>query len=432
MDCSCESTNCYVWCTIDDYSNVIDYIKKEINNVVWSDKKPEISGSQVMKNTKMFGIRFSHNGDPHDDDILGVILFKSSRHFKIYVRVECFEGDLFLINSVYDLDQEDIPDGVAIIYDGVLYNISEDYAKSIIAPVMMEKKRMPYSDHIQKCVYRYIKKVEQVELYHTINLTVPQQLKRYIFADPHNINRLVKNVVYDSKANFKKYDFCEIPIKFRRYNFAYLDSLKFKTPKEFACVCEDPTDSRKVRLSFSLFLAFNKLLNSGDFNNELEKLKDDKYKYLDSFKEKIDDVLVWIDVKDPPEGSFEEIGEEMAERFSDFLSETSYFDRIQSEGPINIDPDKLLYSVCHFNDDTSSPPNSLTDTNVTGSHHSLSDDLDYELSSKMSSKDDILLNKLKDSDNDINIYSSESFLNSLSAQPSESGPVTEYKDLFDL
>ncbi|EAX96581.1 hypothetical protein TVAG_017950 [Trichomonas vaginalis G3] len=408
-----EQTIGTIWCNPTDASNIKNRIVSEIKENIWSDSIPKICPSTTNNGIEMFNISLVHGGDIIDDSLLALILIKISGYFEnCYTIVQTTEGDLFLIETLskHDEDLDLDEDIVSIAKGSMLYYVSEQYSKSNECP----KHATPFQEKIQETFNNFIENTKKEELFHNMKVLIPSRLARMIRYEPQLISEVVKFAEYSKKVNFKDYKLSESVIKMRKYHAVVLDSRPIKVPQEFSSLCKEKS-SRFIRISYLLICSYMKMAEKYKEIDEISNKSD--FDYLDS-KEITEDDDKWLDSNEKPEGDYEEIGDEMAERFKTFVSEFSQFDKIENDGSIGFDAEEFAYKLEHFLDSTD---------------YEEEEEIDEEDFENMLNDDDdkILVGLSKNKEDQVK-FATDNWNESLNSQPTSNGPTTQYMNLFDL
>ena len=127
-----------------------------------------------------------------------------------------------------------------------------------------------------------------------------------------------------------------------------------------------------------------------------------------------------LDSIEKPSIDIENVGQQMAERVSSFVKEDSEFSKIETEGPINFNYDKFIYSLEHFLDSS--------DEN----HEEEINEVDEQLIDQISDEEGKIIQILGTTGADPSNFVENCLNESLESQPTESGPTSDLMNLFEL
>ena len=419
------------WCKTSDFEKIKSRIEAELKTIIWSDKKPSILPYLSQKGFDLFYVNLvNNNGDIIDDSILAAMLVQISNIYEnCYVRFDVTEGDLFLIETMSQIqdDQDiDIEDGCSIVYKNELYRIDEDYSKANNAYLNV-KEENKYPKIIQQYFHAFLEKTKNEKLYHNIKLFIPKQLKRMLLYDENYITLITQNAKYKtSLKDENQLDLVETCVKFRRYQLALLDSQPIKVTQQFIDKVGN-ISSRKVRLSYLLCCAYENIKNDEKTVKYLNEANDEAFSYLeqDEKQKEEDNDFSWLENTCPPEYSYDDIGTEMAERFTAFVKEVSEFDKIDDEGPINFNFESFSNKLDHFLDSSS-------DENEEEEEMNDNEQFDVEFSQMIKDDEDKQLQHFVNGDDDPLNYATAYINKSLESETSPNGPASQYINLFGI
>ena len=401
-----------VWCDFVDVEKVRSWLVAQFRGIMWSGARPEIISQQAKERSNLLVVSLNHMGDIQDEDLLVSVLVKLTQSFeRTCCRVDTMEGDLLMIETASRCDEDiAIQDEGAVVFNGKLHHVKEYLAKDpeCLAHVNHESE---FGDDVQRAFQAYLRETQEKELYHNKVLSIPKGLKRLLVYDPSLISTVVRNAGFTLRIHDK--DLVEHRIRFRRFHFAYLNSLDVKIPREFGDLCQGKP-IRYVRMSFLLSAAWQKLVKEGSLQQERENSQSVE---LSDENPQGDDDETWVDVIQEPEGDIGDVGTELAERCSGFLKETSDFSAVESSGPISFDYEIFKDKLEHFLDSTSSDAEEEEDIDELLEH--LEDDEEKLLRQATSSADG-------------NDFVNSQLTQSLEAQPSPLGPASDMSRLFNF
>ena len=422
-----EEAQATIWCRPNDLAQIRTRIEAEIKDIIWSDKIPVILPSITNNNFEMFHVKLLHGGDIIDDSILSTMLVKISSYFNdCFVRFDVTEGDLFLIESASQLNDDiDIEEGCSIAYKNELFRISEDYAKANTAPQMV-KEENKYPEEIQYYFQAFLKEAANQKLYHTIKLMIPKPLKRLLKSDATKITLVTQNAKYKTsiKGNI---ELVTSFVKFRRSQLALLDSNPIRIDQTFLLKCKG-MDPRNIRLSYLLCCAYENMLQNENHSKTFQQISSKEFDYLDNNENDIkeDTDYSWLDNVEPPQFTYEDIGSEMAERFSAFVKEISEFDKIDDEGPINFNFESFSNKLEHFLDSSES------EEEVDAEEDIIEQLEDEQFAEMIKEDEDKHLNEIASGNGNAVTYATALFNGSLQSETSNDGPTSHYLNLFGL
>lgn len=410
-----DSVKANIWCSPQESKSIKERIDAEIKDIIWTDKTPIISLPIINYGFESFNITLTHGGDIEDDSVLARILYIVSKCYaSFYFHIGSLEGDLLLIETLQnETGNEDFPEGVSIVHNGIIYPINEDVIKLPDAPKHIKE---PYSNEIQQQFTNFFINYDKSKLYHNKTLRIPKALALLLEYNPSYVTDIIKNAKYTTKCPLIDTEFISNQIKFRKFQIALLDSKEIRVPREFEKVCPGQ-DYRTTKLSYLLLCAYENMLKEEKYKSEIEKIL--SYDLSISQSKTADDSEEWLDEPAPPVESLEGIGSEMAERLGEFVHEVSEFDKIEGDGPVNFDVDALQFAIEHFLDSSDE------------------DEDEYEseediLEAALEAAEDVELHSLAKGKGDATGFASACLEESIDAQPSEGGPAADYVNLFGL
>ena len=420
-----------IWCNSHDFAKIKSRIEAELKTVIWSEKKPSVLPSLSNQGFDLFYVNLANNGDIFDDSILASLLVRISNVFdNCYVRFEVTEGDFFLIETLSQIknDQDiDIEDGCSIVYKNELYRIDEDYSKANNAYIFV-KDENKYPPMIQQLFHAFLEKTKNEKLYHTIKLFIPKQLKRMLLYDENYITLITQNAKYKTSIKHDNMELVEACVKFRRYQLALLDSQTIKINQNFIDKIKNEPP-RKIRLSYLLCCAYENIMNNENLHKLLTEANDEAFDYLETNEANIeeDEDFSWLDNVGQPEFSYEDVGTEMAERFTAFMKEISQFDKIDDEGPINFNFETFSNKLDHFLDSSS------YDNEEEEKYDGDIDHFDDEQFEQLIKDDeDKQLNDIAKGNGDALEYATAYLNESLESESTPNGPTSQYISLFGM
>lgn len=401
-----ETTEGCVWCNPKDSDQIRNKIEEEMKGIVWTSSKPKICPSIINFGVEMFTIRLVHSGDILDDSLLSYILVKVSKNFEnCYVRLQSVDGDLFLIETLSKVaDEEDEEEDIASLVSGdTLFAVPEKYIKMNEAPKHIKKM----SENVQKVFRQFLDETAKQDIYHHAKVMIPTKLYGILRNNPQVVSEIVQNADYSRKVNFKDFELSQSIVKLRKFHMVVLDTKPIKVPREFTDFCEG-MKFRNIRISYLLICAYSKLSQKlAEYNSSFENKEEEK-----------EDDDSWLDTQEKPDGDLEDIGNEMAERFKNFVGEFSQYDRIEKEGPIGFDAEEFQYKLEHFLDSSDE------------------EEEDYEediLEGLVDDEDDKIIRGISKDDANQLLFAADNWNESqqLEAEMSN-GPTMQYLHLFDM
>ena len=402
-----------VWCDFVDVEKVRAWLVAQFRGIMWSGTRPEIMSQQAKERSNLLVVSLNHMGDIQDEDLLVSVLVKLTQSFEhTCCRVDTMEGDLLMIETASRCDEDiAIQDEGSVVFNGNLHHVKEYLTKDpeCLAHLNHESE---FGDDVQRAFQTYLRETQEKELYHNKVLSVPKGLKQLLVYDPSLVSTVVRNAAFTLRIHDK--DLVEHRIRFRRFHFAYLNSLDVKIPREFGELCQGKP-IRYVRMSFLLSAAWQKLVKEGSLQQERENSQSVEVSADSPLGS--DDDEAWVDVIQEPEGDIADVGTELAERCSGFLKETSDFSAVESSGPISFDYEIFKDKLEHFLDSTSSDAEEEEDIDELLQH--LEDDEEKLLRQATSSADG-------------NEFVNSQLTQSLEAQPSPLGPAADMSRLFNF
>jgi hypothetical protein len=341
------------------------------------------------------------------------------------IRMVTPEGDLILTETVGVLENDlDLVIESCIIFQGKIFSINESDETSVDLPShLTSKNEVPKEVTAAFC--KYTSDLSTLDLYHCKKLLIPIGLKRLLLYDPGQISKVILHT--DGPKSFKlnnREDFVEHRVKFRKFHFAFLHSLDIRIPREFGAMCKG-CDFRYIKLSFLLSLGFQNISKIPEFLKVIEnsQLPDVVDLMKSSCDEQDDDDEKWLECENP-NFDFGDIGSEMVERFGTFMNETSHFQHVDTDGPINFDVNVFESKLDHFLDSSSSsddqPPPEEEE-----------EDID-ELLEHLDDEEDKILRHMADGDIPNQEYMGDFLRQSYEVQPEQSGPTASLMNLFNL
>lgn len=401
-----------VWCDHGDLEAVRSWIIAQFRTVIWSGTAPEIISEQSKGRNHLLLVSLNHMGDIQDEDCLASILVHLTCSFeRTCCRVDTMEGDLLLIETASHLEEEIcVRDEGSVVFRGKLHHVKEQIVKDpdCLSCVGAETE---FDESVQKAFQIYLEKIKTMVMYHNKTLLIPRGLKRLLVYDPSLISSVVRSAGFTLRVHDR--DLVPHRIRFRRYHFAYLNSLDVKIPRDFGELCPNKA-IRYIRMSFLLCSAWQKLLKNGTLKNEIERSGDIELTSETKFES---DDESWLETIDKPEGDLGDIGTELAERCAGFLQEQSDFSAVESSGPISFDYDVFKDKLEHFLDSSSSEEEE--------------EDAD-ELLQHIEDDEEKLLRRAASGAIDEREFVNSQLMQSLDAQITPQGPASDMSILFDL
>lgn len=404
-----------VCCSEKDYTAMNSWLIAECKTIIWNHSPPQFSDPSYYKQIANFHITLSHGGDILDEEYLALIVTKATKQFsKSTATLKSIEGDYVLFETISQMNEEvDIQEECSFIYNGKLCHISENFVQSSELPLLINDE-MIFSNEIQEYFCVFLKKIADTQLYHRISLFIPEDLKKLLLFDENLISKVVESAKYSLAFNPTHYNFVEYQIKFRKFQFAYLNSMDVRISQKFGELIEDKP-YQYIKLSYLMSVGFQEVSKIPEMENDILNSKTLQDYMKDEAKHPDDDDS-WLDTKEKPSISVEDVGQEMAERVGTFLKEVSNFDTIDTEGPINFDIDSFAHKLEHFLDSSSSEEE---------------EEEEDQLLEHLEDEDKVLKLLMKDKQ-ESNKLASNLFAESMESQPAENGPATELLTLFHM
>jgi hypothetical protein len=317
--------------------------------------------------------------------------------------VQTIEGDLIVIETASRLSNSaEFPDAAAVVFRGELHQVSEDTDLQLGAETLFDPL-------VQKAFQEYCESISNLDLYHSKVLFIPAPLKRLLLYDPSLISAVIRGASFATSLKFTTTQFVDHRVTFRKFHFAFLDSLEIRVPRTFGERCPEKP-FRYIKLSFQLTVGFENLVKAGKIREEIESSMLPVFDHLMTQTESQgDDDEDWLDSIAKPEFNFDQIGAEMAERMASYVSEISEFDAVDADGPVNFDIDSFTDKLEHFLDSSESEEEDEEDAE-------LLDQLDDEQLLRSDRRDCV----------------QELLGQSFNAQPDRLGPTADLMGLFRL
>lgn len=427
-----EGVKGVIWCNVINSVQIDSWFVAESRTVIWSWKPPVLSSPNFSQKYAQFQLTLEHNGDIQDEECITRILTKMSNVFQdVVFRIQTSEGDFLMFEISQFISEEiEIPDEVSVVYQGKLHHIPESDENLPDLPNRLGPKTV-FPDSFQTAFGTFLKNIDKEIIYHNKTLLIPQELKRILVYDPNLISKIVPKAKF-SKTYSKDFNFHEHRIKFRRYQYAVLDSMDIRVPFEFMNICKDKP-LRYIKISYLLTIAFQEILKSKELDSEIEnskiidlsELKETKNQQNNNennnnYEE--DDDEKWIDETPRPEFNYDDVGIQMAERVGEFMNEVSQFDSIEADGPINFDFDTFKNKIENFMDSSDDSHNEEEEE----------EEAMDQLFDQLENDEDKVLRCFSNGKNSPEPYIKENLEQSLNSQPADQGPAADLMHLFNI
>jgi hypothetical protein len=406
-----------VWCLWNDIETIKSWSLAQFRGIIWSNLFPAFEDLPASGSHARFDISLDHGGDIQDEECLAIIVIRLTKIFEGSVaRIQTTEGDLLLIETLPYLSEDiEFPEEISIVSNGDLYHISEDV---IQYPIGISAGAR-FDEPIQGAFHQFCDSIAELKLYHTKTLLVPRSLKRLLIYDRNLIAPVVRVSALPKSLKVEESDFTEYPIKFRRFQFALLESIDIRVPRSFVEKCGD-RPLRYVKLSFLLTIGFQNLVKDQRIVTEIQNSQMPELDSLMSETNPLaDDDESWLDPSVRPPFNFEEVGSEMAERMASFVEEISDFEKVESSGPLNFDFDIFKERLEHFMDSSES------------AEEEEEEEID-ELLEHLDDDEEKMLRRMADGKADASQYVQGLLERSVDSQIDGHGPAGDLLNIFDL
>jgi hypothetical protein len=406
-----------VWTPRNDFDRVQSWLTAQFHELIWSHSTPEFEAPLFSNRFAFFDVSLDHGGDIQDEECISLVAVRLTKQFEgSAARIRTVEGDLLLFEISPLLSEDiDIPDEVSILYHGLLYHIPENliHDSDLLERILPE---FCFPAPVQAAFEQFCASAHHLELYHTKSLLIPIGLQKLLASDRDLISKIVQISALPQSLTVQELEFVEYSVKFRRFQFALLDSIDVRVPRSFGAKCgEKPF--RYVKLSFLLTIGFQNCARNGRLEREIAA---SRLLEIDPAQIRVvpDDDESWLDTSARPPLNLEEIGCEMAERVGSFMEEISDFEKVDSSGPLNFDFDLFQDRLERFMDSSESQEEEEEDVD--------------ELLGHIEDEEEKALRGVADGTIDPTHYVQGLLRKSVESQIDGQGPAMDLLTLFDM
>ncbi|KAH0789058.1 protein ecdysoneless [Histomonas meleagridis] len=411
-----ESITGIVWCKTEIVNEVKSWIVSQFNNIIWTYLKPTLTGPISSTSFSRLNFGIIDSGDIQDEECVTKVLMSLCKAYPdITFKIKTAEGDFLMFETAQLVDESvTIPDQTSVVHNGELHHVDDSISSFPDLPMHLNDETK-FESKVQTAFQAFISQINSTNFYQYKNLFIPEDLKKLLIYDPKLISTIIRKSSFSKSVDFRRYTYCEHSIKFRKYQFAYLDSMDVRVPRSFGLLC--PTQNRSLRyIRFSFLLTVGYHNSEEELSNEIKRSQNIKTEET----QHEDDDESWLNDFQKPEYSFEDIGTQMAERVGEFMKEISQFDSVEADGPINFDFDSYKSKLEHFLDSSSDEEEEEDDYE------------EDELLEHLEDEDEKILRKVADGKMNANEYVSSFLEQSYETQPIDSGPTSDLMQLFNL